>query len=81
MNITDFEATPISQVYRTVSNLAARYKVDLAEGEVIGLIPEAACERQSEWMRHLNGFDPMTKILEHRLGSPLPWPAEQSRFQ
>jgi glutamate formiminotransferase len=81
MNITDFEATPISQVYRTVSNLAARYKVDLAEGEVIGLIPEAACERQSEWMRHLNGFDPLTKILEHRLGSPLPWPAEQSRFQ
>jgi glutamate formiminotransferase len=80
MNITDFEATPISQVYRTVSNLAVRYKVDLAEGEVIGLIPEAACERQSEWMRHLNGFDPMTKILEHRLGAPLPWPAEQSRF-
>ncbi len=81
MNITDFEATKISQVYRTVSNLAMRYKVDLAEGEVIGLIPEAACERESEWMRHLNEFDPMTKILEHRLGSPLAWPAEQSRFQ
>ena len=30
----------------------------LAEGEVIGLIPEAACERESDWMRQLNGFDP-----------------------
>ena len=53
MNITDFEATPISQVYREVSSLAARHKAAIAEGEVIGLIPEAACERESEWMRQL----------------------------
>jgi len=79
MNITDFGATPISQVYRTVSNLALRYKLKLAEGEVIGLIPEAACERESEWMRQLGEFDPETKILERRLGSPLAWPAEQRR--
>jgi glutamate formiminotransferase / 5-formyltetrahydrofolate cyclo-ligase len=76
MNITDFEATPISQVYRAVSRLALRYKAQIAEGEVIGLIPEAACERDSEWMRHLSGFDPQTKILERRLGSPLAWPEE-----
>src|SRR5271157_2616270 len=76
MNITDFETTPISQVFRTVSNLALRHKAVLAEGEVIGLLPEAACERNSEWMRQLIGFDPMTKILEHRLGSPLAWPGE-----
>jgi glutamate formiminotransferase len=76
MNITDFEATPISQVHQAVSRLAIRYKTAIAEGEVIGLIPEAACERESEWMRQLTGFDPQTKILEHRLGSPLPWPGE-----
>ncbi|HEV2486380.1 MAG TPA: glutamate formimidoyltransferase [Terracidiphilus sp.] len=76
MNITDFEATPISQVHRAVSRLAVRYKTEIAEGEVIGLIPEAACERESEWMRQLIGFDPQTKILEHRLGSPLAWPGE-----
>ena len=74
MNITDFEVTPISHVYRTVSSLANRHKVALAEGEVIGLLPEAACERNSDWMRLLNGFDPMTKILEQRLESPLDWP-------
>jgi len=76
MTITDFEATPISQVYRMVSNLALRHKAALVEGEVIGLIPSAACERESEWMRQLVGFDAQTKILEDRLGAPLVWPGD-----
>jgi glutamate formiminotransferase / 5-formyltetrahydrofolate cyclo-ligase len=79
MNITDFEVTPISQVYRAVSSLANRHKVALAEGEVIGLLPEAACERNSDWMRLLTGFDPMTKILEQRLGSPQAWPGQSAK--
>jgi glutamate formiminotransferase len=76
MNIVDFEVTPISQVYRAVSNLALRHKAALVEGEVIGLIPQAACERDSEWMRQLIGFDAQTKILERRLDAPLAWPVE-----
>lgn len=76
MNITDFEATPISLVHQTASRLALRHQIQMAEGELIGLVPEAACERESDWMRHLSGFDAQTKILEHRLRSPLPWPAE-----
>jgi glutamate formiminotransferase / 5-formyltetrahydrofolate cyclo-ligase len=78
MNITDFQVTPISQVYRAVSSLALRHKISPVEGELIGLIPEAAFERESEWMRQLNGFDPQTKILERRLGAPLAWPGEES---
>jgi glutamate formiminotransferase len=74
MNITDFEATPISAVHRKVMSLAIRHKILLAEGEVIGLIPEAACERESEWMRQLVGFDEETKVLERCLNRPLPWP-------
>jgi len=74
MSITDFKATPISEVYKAVSKLAARHKTGPAEGEVIGLIPEAACERESEWMRQLTEFDPMAKILENRLASPMAWP-------
>ncbi|HET6169991.1 MAG TPA: glutamate formimidoyltransferase [Terracidiphilus sp.] len=74
MSITDFEATPISQVYSAVSRLAQRHKAALVEGEVIGLVPEAACERDSEWMRQLIGFDSQTKILEERLAAPLAWP-------
>ena len=77
MNITDFEATPISQVYKQVTSLAARHKTSVVEGEVIGLIPEAACERESEWMRLLVGFDEQTKILERRLTQPLAWPGER----
>jgi len=45
LNISDFEVTPISQVYRAVSALALRHKAALVEGEVIGLVPQAACER------------------------------------
>jgi glutamate formiminotransferase len=74
MNIPDFKSTPISQVFATVSQLAQRHRAEMLEGEVIGLIPEAACERESEWMRLLNGFEPHLKILEHRLNAPLDWP-------
>ncbi len=77
MNITDFNATPVSQVYSTVSRLALKHKTAPVEGEVIGLIPEAACERESEWMRQLSEFDDQTKILERRLDAPLSWPGER----
>ena len=77
MNIADFEATPVSQVYRDVTRLAARHKASPVEGEVIGLLPEAACERDSDWMRQLVRFDPLTKVLERRLDAPLNWPGEK----
>jgi glutamate formiminotransferase / 5-formyltetrahydrofolate cyclo-ligase len=76
MNITDFEATPLSQVYRKVVSLASRHKVALAGGELVGLVPEAACERESDWMRQFVQFDEQTKILERRLAHPLTWPGD-----
>ena len=76
MSITDFKATPLSQVYSTVSRLALRHKTAPVEGEVVGLIPEAACERESEWMRQLIEFDDQTKVLERRLDAPVAWPGE-----
>ena len=76
MNITDFNATPISEVYEKVSRLANRHKTAPVEGEVIGLIPEAACEREAEWMRQLTQFDPAAKILESRLSRPMAWPGK-----
>jgi len=78
MNITDFQVTPISQVFRAATALALRHKAAPVEGEIIGLLPEAACERESEWMRQLVGFDAQTKILERRLEAPLAWPGESS---
>jgi glutamate formiminotransferase len=76
MNITDFQVTPVSQVYSAVCRLALRHKSAPAQGEVIGLIPESACEREAEWMRQLIGFDPETKILERRLATPMAWPGD-----
>jgi glutamate formiminotransferase len=76
MDITDLEVTPLSHVFRAVSALALRHKAVPVEGEVIGLLPEAACERDSEWMRQLTGFDAQTKILERRLAAPMAWPEE-----
>ena len=76
LNIPDFEAIPISQVHRKVTALAAKHKAKIAEGEIVGLLPEAAYERESEWIRQLGRFDPETKILERRLANPLPWPAD-----
>ncbi|UWZ82773.1 glutamate formimidoyltransferase [Occallatibacter riparius] len=74
MNISDYERTPISEIFAKVSKLAAKHKTAMVGGEVVGLIPEAACERESEWMRHLIEFDPAARILERRLENPLVWP-------
>ena len=77
MNITDFEVTPLSQVFNAVSRLALRHKSAPVEGEIVGLVPEKACERESEWMRQLLGFDEQAKVLESRLDTPLAWPGEE----
>lgn len=78
MNVTDLQATPVSMVYAQVCKLAARHRTEPVEAEVIGLLPQMACEQGSEWMRLLNGFDPAAKILERRLESPQDWPEDQS---
>lgn len=74
MNITDFRITPMRQVHAAVEQLALRYGARAAEGELIGLIPEEAYEPDSNWIRQIIGFDPVDKVLEQRLYSPIAWP-------
>jgi len=74
MNITDFRATPVRQVFEMVKKLAARHEAAPEAGELIGLIPADAYEPESEWARQISGFDPEAKILERRLENPLAWP-------
>ena len=74
MNITDFERSSMAKVYTTVCEIAERHGATLAEGELIGLIPEKAYEPNAEWTRQTVGFDPEEKVLERRLRHPLPWP-------
>lgn len=74
MNITDFRQTPLSQVYKAVEESAGRYGARVARGELIGLIPEEAAERETDWLRHFHEFDPEEKILERKLRRPMRWP-------
>lgn len=74
MNITDFGRTPVGEAYAAVKEKARRHGAQPARAELIGLIPEAALERNSEWVRLLHEFDEETKVLERRLEKPLAWP-------
>lgn len=78
MNITDFRQMPVSQVYAAVKEKAARYGAIPVRGELIGLIPEAAAEQESEWLRLFHEFDPEEKILERKLQRPRAWPKTKS---
>jgi glutamate formiminotransferase / 5-formyltetrahydrofolate cyclo-ligase len=74
MNITDFNLTPMRHVHTTVQHLAQRHGVLIEDAELIGLIPEAAYEPDSEWVRQITGFDPAAKVLERKLHAPISWP-------
>ncbi len=74
MNITDFRTTPVSEVFAAIERKAGPHHVRVTDGELIGLIPEAAYEADSAWVHQLSGFDPSLKVLERRLEESLPWP-------
>ncbi len=73
MNVTDFRQTPMAEVYANVERLALAHGVHMGEGELIGLIPEAAYAEDARWCKAIPDFDPDQKILERRLRHPLPW--------
>jgi glutamate formiminotransferase len=75
MNITDFRATPMGQIYAAVRELARNHGATVTEGEIIGLVPQEAYDPEAEWVQAIPGFDPEAKVLERKLKHPLPWPA------
>jgi glutamate formiminotransferase len=74
MNVTDFRVTSMRKVHEAVTAIAKRHGVEIAEGELIGLIPEAAFEPDSDWVRQTSGFDAEQKVLERKLTRPMEWP-------
>ena len=74
MNVTDFHLTPMPVVHLQVARLAREHGTGIADGELIGLVPEAACEQGAAWTAEIPDFDPDQKILERRLMHPLAWP-------
>ena len=75
MNITDLRQTPLARVYATLTQLAARHGARLLEGELIGLVPQAALEGSPLWTESIPGFDPAAKVLERCLATPITWPS------
>jgi glutamate formiminotransferase len=73
MNITDHRTTPMPKVYARVLDLAARHGASIADGELIGLIPQDSYEPGAEWIDCIPNFDPALKVLERRLEQPLSW--------
>ena len=74
MNLTDFRVSSPSEVYADLQRRVEGRGARIVEGELIGLIPEAAVEQNSEWVRQLEDFSSETKILERRMERPLEWP-------
>ncbi|HTM47148.1 MAG TPA: glutamate formimidoyltransferase [Bryobacteraceae bacterium] len=66
MNLTDFERTPVHQVFTEVRDRAASQGVGIAGCELIGLIPEKALERSGEWLPLVEDFHP-DRIFENRI--------------
>jgi glutamate formiminotransferase / 5-formyltetrahydrofolate cyclo-ligase len=74
LNITDFRLTPVGQAFAAVCRLAAAHGAKVVDAELVGLLPEEAFERDSDWVRLIEGFKPEERILERRLKQPLAWP-------
>ena len=66
MNLTDFRRTPPETAFHAVRAEAARLGVELAQGELIGLVPRAALDAGREWFEHL-GRSASEPVLERRL--------------
>ena len=79
INVTDFHRTSMVQVHATLHALAAKYGATLADGELIGLVPQAAVGQGERWTEDIPGFNPETKVLERRLAQPLAWPKPGGR--
>ncbi|MEP6912416.1 MAG: glutamate formimidoyltransferase [bacterium] len=66
MNIVNYEVTGIGQAYEAVRREAERAGVEIVSTEIVGLIPEAALDREAAYFQKLENFSD-NKIFEHRL--------------
>jgi glutamate formiminotransferase len=77
LNITNFRVAPVQQVYSRVRQLAEAEDTAILQGELIGLVPEAALADGDEWTRKIPGFNLETRVLEQRLKNPMDWPVDE----
>lgn len=70
MNLTDFEQTPVHEVFLEVVRLASQYGVEVEESELIGLMPRKAIEMSAAAFLKLNHFH-SDRVIENRIESLL----------
>jgi glutamate formiminotransferase len=66
MNLVNYEITGLAQAYEAVKTEAARRGVEIADTEIVGLVPENALDRNAEYFKRLENLT-ADKILENRL--------------
>jgi glutamate formiminotransferase len=70
MNLTNFAAAPLDDLYAAVEAEAARLGTAIVESELIGLIPRAAYQQAPAFFGRTRGFDE-SRIIESRIAQLL----------
>jgi glutamate formiminotransferase len=78
MNLTDFETTPVHQVFEIVKREAESRGSGILGSEIIGLIPRRAIEMTADHFLKIENFSP-GMVLENRLEDALLQSKEESR--
>jgi glutamate formiminotransferase len=71
MNLVDHQRTGIGAAFEAVSKEAKRHGVGIGGVEIVGLVPEAALDREADYFSLLEHFSE-GMILENRLRESLP---------
>ena len=71
MNLTDYESTPIYQVFEMVYTEAARHDTMIIGSELVGLAPARALIDCAEYFLRLEDFNITQHVLENKLGETL----------
>jgi glutamate formiminotransferase / formiminotetrahydrofolate cyclodeaminase len=70
MNLVRFERTQLHHAFEAVRREAERWGVSVAGSEIVGLVPQAALDRASEYFLRVENFSPQL-VLENRLRDAL----------
>lgn len=68
MNLTDYRVTSMAAAFRAVQTESAKAGVEIAESELIGLVPQTALDQAASSLLQIRNFD-AALILETRLAS------------
>lgn len=66
LNLTEFAQIPLEELYQKIAEAARELGTSIADGEVIGLVPEAAYKQDPAFFARASNFNE-SRILETRL--------------